>query len=188
MSSLNNFIQYLSDTSLSVVKLEDYLIWQTCSKYLNWNLFSRQARWGPLIANTCSLPTCIPSCSTETRVTIFTGYSRGVVRPLTYSLLGLNSRINISTQLKRKKNYQYIYSINKKKPWMLSCTYLFQWNIQEPRDIKCWSHCHSAPHLKMVRILLLSLLLFPVADCQEVSGQLLSLVNPKTLSANKWVE
>ena len=48
---------------------------------------------------------------------------------------------------------------------------------------------HSTPLHKMVRMVLLSLillLLLPDTNCQEVSGQLLSLIRPETLAANRW--
>ena len=54
--------------------------------------------------------------------------------------------------------------------------------------IKFINISHSTPHIKMVRMVLLSLvllLLLPDADCQKVSGQLLSLVRSETLSANR---
>ena len=47
---------------------------------------------------------------------------------------------------------------------------------------------HSTPLHKIVRMVLLSLLLLlltPDIDCQEVSGQLLSLIRLETLSANR---
>ena len=46
---------------------------------------------------------------------------------------------------------------------------------------------HSTPLHKMVRMVLLSLILLfllPDTNCQEVSGQLLSLIRPE--SANRW--
>ena len=48
---------------------------------------------------------------------------------------------------------------------------------------------HSTALHKLVRMVLLSLLLLllltPDVDCQEVSEQLLSLVRPETLAANR---
>ena len=75
-------------------------------------------------------------------------------------------------------------------PWELSSSYIKSINYSRICNYKMLMNCqhdYLTPHLKMVRIALLSLsllLLLPDTICQEVSGQLLSLIRPE--SANRW--
>ena len=76
-------------------------------------------------------------------------------------------------------------------PWVLSSSYIKSINYSRICNYKMLMNCqhdYLTPHLKMVRMALLSLsllLLLPDTSCQEVSSQHLSLIRPETLAANR---
>ena len=77
-------------------------------------------------------------------------------------------------------------------PWVLSSSCIKSINYSRICNYKMLINCqhnYLTPHLKIVRMVLLSLsllLLHPDTNCQEVSSQLLSLIKPETLTANRW--